>query len=164
MIIRNLILLISLIFIYGCNSNVNSRENFSELESLIRKSSLIDLNNKKVDIKFFKGKRVVVNYWATWCRPCIEEMPGLLRAQKKLKMHNYQLLMISDESLEKISNFQKNNKYNFNFQKSNNPNESLGVFSLPTTYFFNDKGKKIETIVGVVDWDSKRFIEKLINL
>jgi thioredoxin-related protein len=72
--------------------------------------------------------------------------------------------MISDESLEKISNFQKKNKYNFNFQKSNNPNESLGVFSLPTTYFFNDKGKKIETIVGVVDWDSKRFIEKLINL
>jgi thiol-disulfide isomerase/thioredoxin len=161
---KNLILLTSLIFILGCNSNVSNKSSLSEMESLLLKSSLVDLNNKKVDIKFLKGNKVILNYWATWCKPCIKEMPSLVRAQKKLKNYNYQVILISDENLEKITKFQSKSKYDLNFIKSVKSNELVGVYSLPTTHIFNEKGNKIETIVGTIAWDSDKIINKLKTL
>ena len=158
---KNLILLSFLILILGCNSNAINRSSLSEMESLLIKSSLVDLNNKKVDIKFLKGNKVILSYWATWCQPCIKEMPSLVEAQKKLKNYNYHVILISDENLNKISQFQNTSKYDLNFIKSIKSNELVGVYSLPTTHIFNEKGNKIETIVGTVDWDSDKMINKL---
>ncbi len=161
---KNLILLSSLILILGCNSNAINRSSLSEMESLLIKSSLVDLNNKKVDIKFLKGNKVILSYWATWCQPCIKEMPSLVEAQKKLKNYNYHVILISDENLNKISQFQNTSKYDLNFIKSIKSNELVGVYSLPTTHIFNEKGNKIETIVGTVDWGSDKMINKLKTL
>jgi len=161
---KNLILLSFLILILGCNSNAINRSSLSEMESLLIKSSLVDLNNKKVDIKFLKGNKVILSYWATWCQPCIKEMPSLVEAQKKLKNYNYHVILISDENLNKISQFQNTSKYDLNFIKSIKSNELVGVYSLPTTHIFNEKGNKIETIVGTVDWDSDKMINKLKTL
>ena len=145
----------------GCNSNASNKSSLSEMESLLLKSSFVDLNNKKLDIKFLKGNKVILNYWATWCQPCIKEMPSLVEAQKKLKNYNYHVILISDENLNKISQFQNTSKYDLNFIKSIKSNELVGVYSLPTTHIFNEKGNKIETIVGTVDWDSDKMINKL---
>lgn len=161
---KNLILLSFLILSLGCNSNAINRSSLSEMESLLIKSSLVDLNNKKVDIKFLKGNKVILSYWATWCQPCIKEMPSLVEAQKKLKNYNYHVILISDENLNKISQFQNTSKYDLNFIKSIKSNELVGVYSLPTTHIFNEKGNKIETIVGTVDWDSDKMINKLKTL
>jgi thiol-disulfide isomerase/thioredoxin len=125
------------------------------------KTSFVDLKNQKVDLKSYKGKKIIVNYWATWCKPCIIEMPGLIRAQEILKNHNYTFLLVSDEKISKISKFKNDKKYNFNFLKSVGSNERLGIYSLPTAYIFNEKGIKIETIVGTIVWDSEQMIKKL---
>ena len=92
------------------------------------------------------------------------EMPGLTRAQEILKNHNYTFLLVSDERISKISKFKNDKKYNFNFLKSVGSNESLGIYSLPTAYIFNEKGIKIETIVGTIVWDSEQMIKKLKTL
>jgi len=164
---RNLIYISCLILLFGCNpsnpSNPSNPQNekLSDLESMQLKTSFVDLKNQKVDLKSYKGKKIIVNYWATWCKPCIIEMPGLIRAQEILKNHNYTFLLVSDEKISKISKFKNDKKYNFNFLKSVGSNERLGIYSLPTAYIFNEKGIKIETIVGTIVWDSEQMIKKL---
>lgn len=150
--------------LFGCNPSNPQNEKLSDLESMQLKTSFVDLKNQKVDLKSYKGKKIIVNYWATWCKPCIIEMPGLIRAQEILKNHNYTFLLVSDEKISKISKFKNDKKYNFNFLKSVGSNETLGIYSLPTVYIFNEKGMKIETIVGTIVWDSKQIIKKLKTL
>jgi len=128
------------------------------------KTSFVDLKNQKVDLTSYKGKKLIINYWATWCKPCIMEMPGLTRAQEILKNYNYTFLLVSDERISKISKFKNDKKYSFNFLKSVGSIERLGIYSLPTTYIFNEKGIKIKTIVGTIVWDSEQMIKKLKTL
>ena len=133
----------------------------SDIEYVQLKTSLVDLNQNKVNLTSFKGKKVVINYWATWCSPCIKEMPELKRAEEILQNYNYIFLLVSDETISKISAFKNEKKIDFNFLKSVNSNEINGIYSLPTTYIFDENGKKVETFVGVVAWDSQRIINKL---
>ena len=161
---RNLLFMSTLFLFLGCNSSITKKQNLSDLESLQLKTSFVDLDNKKVDLNSYKGKKIIINYWATWCSPCIKEMPGLLRAQNILKNHNYTCLLVSNETISRISNFRDDKKYDFNFLKSSGPNEILGIYSLPTSYIFDEKGMKIETIVGTLVWDSEQTISKLKTL
>ncbi|MGY8946057.1 MAG: TlpA family protein disulfide reductase [Flavobacteriales bacterium] len=161
---RNLIFISCLILFFGCNSSISKNEKLSDIESMQLKTSFVDLKNKKVDLSSYKGKKIIINYWATWCKPCIKEMPGLIRVQEILKHYNYTFLLVSDEKISKISKFKNDKKYNFNFLKSVGSNESLGIYSLPTAYIFNEKGIKIETIVGTIVWDSEQMIKKLKTL
>ena len=158
---KNLIFISCLNLFLGCNSSIPKSRNFSDLESIQVKTLLVDLNNNKVDLTVYKGKKIVVNYWATWCRPCIKEMPGLKRAEEILESYNYIFLLVSDETTSKISTFKKDKNFDFNFLKSVESNEMLGIYSLPTSYIFDENGKKIETIVGTIAWDSEQIINKL---
>jgi hypothetical protein len=91
-------------------------------------------------------------------------MPGLKRAEEILENHNYTFLLVSDETISKISKFKNNQNYDFNFLKSIKSIETLGIYSLPTSYVFDEKGNKIETIVGTIAWDSEEIINKLKTL
>tara|TARA_R110002073_G_scaffold8207_3_gene45771 strand:- start:52984 stop:53472 length:489 start_codon:yes stop_codon:yes gene_type:complete len=158
---RKIIAVFYLTVFFGCISCHSKKEKKTDLESNQEKGSYVDLNNKKVDFSSFKGKKVLLNYWATWCKPCIEEMPALLKAQKVLKAHNYVFLLVSDEDIAKISHFKNDKKYNFRFLKSTGSTDALGVYMLPTTFVFNEEGKKAESITGSVLWDSEEMINKL---
>ena len=158
---KNLVFVSCLILFLGCNSSIPKSRNFSDLESIQLKTLFVDLNDNKVDLTVYKGKKIVINYWATWCRPCIKEMPGLKRAEEILENHNYIFLLVSDEITSKISTFKKDKNFDFNFLKSVESNETLGIYSLPTSYIFDENGKKIETIVGTIAWDSEQIINKL---
>ena len=158
---KDLVFISCFIMFLGCNSGISKSRNFSDLESIQLKTLFVDLNDNKVDLTVYKGKKIVINYWATWCRPCIKEMPGLKRAEEILENHNYIFLLVSDETTSKISTFKKDKNFDFNFLKSVESNEMLGIYSLPTSYIFDENGKKIETIVGTIAWDSERIINKL---
>ena len=161
---KDLVFISCLILFFGCNSGISKSRDFSDLESIQLKTLFVDLNDNKVDLTVYKGKKIVINYWATWCRPCIKEMPGLKRAEEILENHNYIFLLVSDETTSKISTFKKDKNFDFNFLKSVESNEMLGIYSLPTSYIFDENGKKIETIVGTIAWDSEQLINKLKTL
>jgi len=156
---KNLFFIMYLFCLLGCKSVIKNP--LSDLESIQIKTSFVDLNDNIVDLTAFKGKKIVINYWATWCGPCLKEMPGLKRAEDALKSYNYTFLLISDESVSKIAEFKKVKNYDFNFLKSIKSNETLGIYSLPTSYIFDEKGNKLETIVGTIAWDSQEIINKL---
>ena len=158
---KNLVFISCLILFFGCNSGISKSRDFSDLESIQLKTLFVDLNDNKVDLTVYKGKKIVINYWATWCRPCIKEMPGLKRAEEILENYNYTFLLVSDETISKISEFKNQKNFKFNFLKSLESNETLGIYSLPTSYIFNENGEKIETIIGTIAWDSEQIIDKL---
>ena len=146
----------------GCNLANTNNENLSDLESLELKTSFIDLYENDIDLSSaFKEGKIVISYWATWCGPCIKEMPSIKRAEKILKDYGYTFLLVSDETISKISKFKKEKNFDFNFLRSSKPFETLGVYSMPTSYIFDENGKIIETIVGAIEWDSEEMINKL---
>ena len=145
----------------SCNSNKSINEDLSDLESLQTKTTFVDLDENNLDLSEFKQGKIVINYWATWCAPCIKEMPSLKRAEKILNDYGYTFLLVSDETISKISRFKKEMNFDFNFLKSNKSFETLGIYSMPTSYIFDETGKIVETIVGAIEWDSVEMINKL---
>ena len=73
----------------SCNSNKSINEDLSDLESLQTKTTFVDLDENNLDLSEFKQGKIVINYWATWCAPCIKEMPSLKRAEKILNDYGY---------------------------------------------------------------------------
>ena len=157
------IFLITFLFLISCKSNNTKKNSLTDLESLQSKSSFINLSKQEVDLNLFSNKKIILNYWATWCGPCIKEMPDLMIAEKKLKDSDVSLFLVSDEDVSVISKFVDNNQYTLNFLKSNVSNEMLGVYSLPTTILYDNRGNKVETIVGVLDFSDENLINKFLK-
>ena len=149
------------ILLFSCNSGITDNKILSDLESLQHKTSYDDLHENNLDLSVYQKGKVVVSYCATWCAPCIKEMPGIKKAEEILEEYGYTFLLVSDETLDKISEFKNVWNFDFNFLKSTKSFETLGVYAMPTSYIFDENGKIVETIVGAVKWDSKEMIDKL---
>ena len=157
------IAVILLIGIAGCKGKEKDKPNVSNLfESGIDSIHLKNLNNSPIDLGQYQGKTVFINFWATWCKPCLEEMPSIQAAMNKLKNENIVFLFASDEAPDQIENFKINYNYNFNYVKVENP-EELSITTLPTTYIFNPKGKLVFSEIGYRKWDDKNNIDLILK-
>lgn len=126
--------------------------------------NITELDGQPIDPKSLEGKVVILNLWATWCKPCIAEMPSLDILQTKLPREKFVLLLASDEATERINNFKQKSKFNLEFIKLESSMESLGVFALPTTIFVNKEGKLSHTISGGKDWGTAESVQEILNL
>ena len=149
------------LLLFGCNTDMTNKNKISDLESLQVKTSFIDLFDNNLDLSVYKKGKIVISYWATWCAPCIKEMPSIKKAEDILEEYGYTFLLVSDETLNEISKFKNEWNFDFNFLKSTKSFETLGVYAMPTSYIFDENGKIIETIVGAIEWDSEEMINKL---
>ncbi|MCM4167196.1 Thiol:disulfide interchange protein TlpA [Arenibacter antarcticus] len=131
------------------------------LEASTPTSLYEDLEGNPISLSDYKGKNILLNFWATWCRPCLEEMPSLLRSKAILEKENYIFLLVSDQSVKKISDFKDKNDYDFNFIRTTAALSQLNIYALPTTFIYNKKGEKVDEITGAVEWDSEPIITKL---
>ena len=129
--------------------------------------SLKDLNGKKVEIKQFKGKIILLNFWATWCGPCKEEIPALEVLPQQFKEKNLVLLTISVdyEGLKPVQEFM--NKHHYTFPVLLDPQgETLDLFEvkeIPTTFIIDKKGGMIGRAIGPRDWKNPEVFSR-INL
>jgi len=129
--------------------------------------SLKDLTGKKVEIKQYRGRIIFLNFWATWCGPCEEEMPSLEVLHRQFKGQNFVLLTISVdyEWLKPVLEFL--NKQHYTFPVLLDPNgEALDLFDvkgIPTTFIIDKKGRVIGRAIGPRDWKSPEVFS-LINL
>lgn len=129
-------------------------------ESFLSKIKLTDLKGETVNTDQFNNKILILNLWATWCNPCIKEMPDLVKMQEELP-DDFVLLLASDESHEKIQQFIERRPFDLSFAQIQTSVESLGVYSLPTTFIIGREGQLLETLVGARKWDSPEQIEQL---
>ncbi len=111
-----------------------------------------DLNGKSVSLLDLNKKPLVLNYWATWCEPCVKEFKDFERFQNKYG-NFFNIVMISDESTAKIKNFKDKNQYNFIFLKSTKKLELLGISIRPSTFFINKKGEVIVNNLGSLNFE-----------
>lgn len=127
------------------------------------KLKLTDLNGKSIDLQPYHGKTVFINFWATWCKPCLQEMPSIQKLQGILKNENIVFLFASDESAGQIVDFKSQYSYNFNYVSVQNLTE-LNIMALPTTFIFNPEGKLVFNESGSRQWDDKNNIDLILNI
>ena len=119
----------------------------------------LDQKDQKISIKDFKGNLVLLNFWATWCEPCKEEMPSLDRLQNNSELNNIKIfpINISQESLKKIDNFFQELNIEYldpYFDAPTTLAKTLSLRGVPTSILFNLEGKEFARIMGSIDFDN----------
>ena len=123
----------------------------------------LDKNDNKININNFKGKILVLNFWATWCEPCKEEMPSLDSLQKNIKLDNIKIfpINIGKEKFNKVNKFFLDLKIK-NFEAYFDPPTTLAKkFSLrgvPTSILINKEGQEFARIIGSINFEDKNFV------
>jgi len=128
------------------------------------------LDGKKVSLYDYKGKVVLVNIWATWCPPCVEEMPSMEKLYRKFKGENFEILAVSidEPGLKAVAPFMK--KSNLTFPALIDSEGAIkavyGITGIPESFIIDQQGILLKKIVGPVDWATPnifRFFRDLIQ-
>jgi thiol-disulfide isomerase/thioredoxin len=142
--------------------NIVINKNLKTYERVIFK----DANDNEVDLANYKGKLLILNFWATWCLPCKEEMPSLDLLQKNSKLNNLKIfpINIGQEDLIKSKNFFKQlniKNLNIYFDPTVNLAKKFSLRGVPTTILFNKEGKEFSRIIGSIDFNDEKFVNWL---
>ena len=129
----------------------------------------LDDEDEEINIQNLDSKLILLNFWATWCEPCKEEMPSLNRLQANQKLKNLKIypINIGKENLKKVKSFFTELDINNLEPYFDNPSTLAKTFSLrglPTTILLNSKGEEFARIIGSINFDDENFINWLKNL
>ena len=124
------------------------------------------LNGQSFRLSDQKGKVVFLNFWATWCSPCLKEMPDMQELQKELGSKILVLAVGMGEEPERIKKFQK--KHQFEFQILPDPEMTVtqlyGVRNIPITYLVNTSGIVVGRALGPREWTRPKLLKFFENL
>ena len=155
---------ISVALLFGllsCNEgNKDKVVSIIEKDRPIDKIRLKDLDGTPINLEKYQGETVFINFWATWCKPCLQEMPSIEKAQQFLQNENVVFLLASAETIEEIGTFRKLNTYPFNYVQIQN-SEELSIDGLPTTFIFDKEGSG-ECVIAD-DGGTKAIIAELLG-
>ena len=134
----------------------------------IEKAEFFNSKNKKVSLNDYKSNIVIINFWATWCAPCKEEMPHLNQLKSKSKFKDIEIIPINiaDEELKKSKEFFE--KLNINnleifYGSSLDLAKEFKLRGIPTTIFIDKEGYEFARIIGFIDFENKSFLDWLSN-
>ena len=152
---------LALLVVAGCN-----RGSHPSLVGNTAPDFTLQDDDHKVSLHDFRGRIVVLNFWATWCPPCVEEMPSLVKLQSNLKDRAVVVAVSVDEDERSYRTFLKKNNVDLLTirdpqQKSN---ELYGTFKFPETYIIDRNGIVQRKFIGAVDWTRPDVVEYLNKL
>ena len=163
-----------IIFIYLITSNFSYALEKPDLKNLVLIKSpklyeeviFKDINQKNVNLTDFRGKLVILNFWATWCAPCKEEMPSLDDLQLNSNLSNLKIfpINIGQEDISKAEFFFKDlniKNLNIYFDSSITLAKKFSLRGVPTTILLNREGKEFARIIGSIDFNDEKFINWL---
>jgi len=132
--------------------------------------SLSTLDGKQASLNDYRGKVVLLNFWATWCAPCRKEMPSIQTLWDRYKARDLVVLAVSEDDgeREKITRFISKIKVNFPIMLDHDFKiaDSYMLPGLPTTYLIGRDGTIAATVVGTQDWsrhEAQALIQYLLN-
>ena len=165
-------LLIIFIFLIS-NSFANEA---SDIKNLIINKDLkkydgltfLDTQNNQLNLNDFKGNLILLNFWASWCAPCREEMPSLdlLQGHKKLDKLKIFPINVGQDNLENSVKFFNDlgiKNLKIYFDSPITLAKKFGLRGIPTSILFNKDGLEFARVVGSIDFNDKQFIDWLAN-
>ena len=173
---RLLSLKLFLLFIYLLFPSITSADQKLDIKNLkIHKdpkkvNNIMFKNSEDITISLddFKGKLVVINFWATWCAPCREEMPSLDILQSNKNFQDLIVLPINvgkenKEKAKKFFNDLQIKNLKLYYDDSVKLANTFSLIGLPTTIFIDKEGNEFARIIGSVDFGDQNFIKWLSN-
>ena len=147
-------------FIFAGNTAFNKlKQPFTATEFALK-----DIDGKTHRLSDYKGKVIVLNFWATWCPPCREEMPSMERARKKLINDDVVILAVNvGEDEDTIFNFTGDYPVEFPLLMDIKGDviKSYPVMALPTTYIISPNGIVTHRTLGGREWDNEQLLNEL---
>ncbi len=127
-----------------------------------------DFLGNKINLKSYQGKLVIINFWATWCQPCREEMPSLDNLYRNSSFKNLQVLAVNMEqpNVKKVEKFLSDldiKKIDIYFDPNLNFVKEFKLRGVPTTILVNKEGQEFARIVGSIDFEEEKFVKWLSN-
>ena len=164
-----LVAVIALAVLFLLKQN-NSYLKFSPLETgrPAPNFTLPGLDGKMVSLTNYQGHVVLVNIWATWCPPCVDEMPSMERLYQELKDENFEIVAISIDAMgaEAVAPFMEKNKLNFAalLDPEGTIKSVYQITGVPESFIVNKKGILVEKIIGPRNWADPAAVRYLRDL
>jgi peroxiredoxin len=180
--IQNLIIIVLLIVLWKCQVlkepaakvmsttlptpeiEVKKEDNLPSADYQLR---VKDLEGKTINLENYKGKVIFLNFWATWCMPCVAELPSINKLYNKFKDYDIVFLLISNEQIEKVKNYHTKKAYDVPFHIIDGEGIIPKMYEhkgIPTTFIINKEGKIIKASSGAEDWDDEEFVNNLKDI
>ena len=132
--------------------------------------TVLDDQNNQLNLSDYKGNILLLNFWATWCAPCKEEMPSLdlLKSNKDLNNLKIFPVNVGQDNVKKAKKFFDDmniKNLNLYFDENINLTKKFALRGIPTTILLNKNGKEFARVIGSLDFNEENFIEwlKLYN-
>ena len=160
-VLISVFLAIALAGCVGCNDQPKLRLIGSAAPDFTVKDS-----DRTVNLRDLRGKIVILNFWTSWCEPCIIEMPSLSRLQKEMGSKVTVLAVSTDDDPDAYHRFLR--QYNIEFLTVNDPakksSDLYGTTGQPETFIIDPSGKLRRKFIGPVNWTSPEIVEYLQKL
>ena len=120
-----------------------------------------------VSLAALRGRVVLVNFWATWCKPCEDEMPAMERLYRELSGQRFELLAISvDDDAAEVEAFRERLRLSFPILLDANRDVSRAyqTFAFPESLLIDPEGRVVERYVGPKDWDADVYVARIERL
>ena len=131
------------------------------------KFSLVDLDDNVHTLADYKGKPLIVNFWATWCPPCRAEMPSMERAWKKIEPEGIAMIGINvGENFDQVFGFTADIDVSFPLllDTDGQVTNAWPIQGLPTTYILNPDGEMVYRMIGSREWDDETLLDAIRDL
>jgi thiol-disulfide isomerase/thioredoxin len=123
------------------------------------------LNGERIQLKTFQGKMIFLNFWATWCGPCKEEMPSMEALYQKFKGKDFVFLTVAVDygGTKRVREFIEKHRYHFPVlvDPAGKTLDLFGINKIPSTLIIDKKGRMIGRAIGPRDWDSPEVVSLL---
>ncbi len=123
------------------------------------------LDGRETTLGEHRGKVVFVNVWATWCGPCVNEMPGIQALYDSARKEGVAFVLVSEEKSEVVKTFVEQEKYSFPVFTSENLPDKFKTQGIPATFVVNRQGAIVHKHVGSADWNTescRKFLRSLL--
>lgn len=155
------VFLLSIFAASGCTKS----EAPAVVGSLAPDFTLKDLNGRPVQLSSLKGKVVLLNFWATWCPPCREEIPSMMRLNQAMQGKPFQMLAVSiDEGgKDAVESFFKKERFFLPalLDSDGKVARRYGTTGVPETFVIDSKGVILKKVIGPIDWGSAEVVGAL---
>jgi thiol-disulfide isomerase/thioredoxin len=153
------------------SSSQNTKEKESnsnaKLEAIFQKIETETIQGKKIKTRELKTPIVILNFWATWCLPCMEEMPSLINLKRKFKDTELTIVSIDEDESDQVKNIIKaskklglKNEFELVADKNTMIADQFKFSAVPVTIIYN-RGKVVQFTNGPVDFNAKELEEKI---